>query len=155
VLAGFTEAGESLEGTVRREIREEVGLVVDEIGYLGSQPWPFPRSLMIGFAALADPARPIVPADGEIESAAWYRRADLARLLAAGGQAKDLDPSDRGELPADFALPDQVSIARRMIEGWIAAGAAVGDGTVPTGDAVHTDAEDNAGRRTPVRPSTA
>ncbi len=122
VLAGFTEAGESLEGTVHREIREEVGLSVDRIGYLGSQPWPFPRSLMIGFAARADPDAPIVPADGEIESAGWYHRDDLARLLAAGGVAADLPADERGPLPADFAVPDEVSIARRMIEGWVARG---------------------------------
>jgi len=122
VLAGFTEAGESLEGTVRREIREEVGLHVDQIGYLGSQPWPFPRSLMIGFAARADPNQPIVAADGEIESAGWYRRDDLVRLLAAGGRAADLPVDQHGAMPADFALPDEVSIARRMIEGWVALG---------------------------------
>jgi NAD+ diphosphatase len=122
VLAGFTEAGESLEGTVRREIREEVGLHVDQIGYLGSQPWPFPRSLMIGFAARADPDAPIAPADGEIESAGWYHRDDLARLLAAGGRAADLPVAERGRMPVDFAVPDEVSIARRMIEGWVALG---------------------------------
>ena len=122
VLAGFTEAGESLEGTVHREIREEVGLSVDRIGYLGSQPWPFPRSLMIGFAARADPDAPLVAADGEIESAGWYHRDDLARLLAVGGRAADLPVDQRGPLPADFAVPDEVSIARRMIEGWVALG---------------------------------
>ncbi|MGH3493451.1 MAG: NAD(+) diphosphatase, partial [Sciscionella sp.] len=65
VLAGFVEAGESLEATVAREIAEEVGVEVGEIHYLGSQPWPVPRSLMLGFSAVADPDAPIVCADGE------------------------------------------------------------------------------------------
>ena len=59
VLAGFVEAGESLEACVARELHEEVGAEVTEIRYLGSQAWPFPRSLMIGFHALADPEVPL------------------------------------------------------------------------------------------------
>lgn len=118
VLAGFTEAGESMEGTVRREIFEEVGLRVDHISYLGSQPWPFPRSLMVGFAARADPDAPLVPQDGEIESAYWFHRSDIRLLLDAGGQARGLAVSDRARFPDGMALPDQVSIARRMVQGW-------------------------------------
>ncbi len=118
VLAGFTEAGESLEGTVRREIFEEVGLRVDQIRYLGSQPWPFPRSLMVGFAARADPDTPLVPQDGEIESARWFHRADIRLLLDAGGRAGGLAPTQRARFPDGMALPDEVSIARRMVHGW-------------------------------------
>lgn len=108
VLAGFTEAGESLEGTVLREIYEEVGLRVTDIGYLGSQPWPFPRSLMVGFAARADRDAPLLPRDGEIESARWVDRATVRRVLAAGGTAEGI------------GLPPSISIARRMVEGWAA-----------------------------------
>jgi len=108
VLAGFTEAGESLEGTVSREILEEVGLHVTDIGYLGSQPWPFPRSLMVGFAARAEPDAPLHPRAGEIESARWVDRATVRRVLAAGGTAEGV------------GLPPSVSIARRMVEGWAA-----------------------------------
>ncbi len=108
VLAGFTEAGESLEGTVYREIAEEVGLTVTDIGYLGSQPWPFPRSLMVGFAARAEPGAPLHPRDGEIESARWVDRATVRRVLAAGGTADGI------------GLPPSISIARRMVEGWAA-----------------------------------
>ena len=108
VLAGFTEAGESLEGTVLREIHEEVGLRVTDIGYLGSQPWPFPRSLMVGFAARADRDAPLLPRDGEIESARWVDRATVRRVLAAGGTAEGI------------GLPPSISIARRMVEGWAA-----------------------------------
>ena len=108
VLAGFTEAGESLEGTVLREIYEEVGLRVTDIGYLGSQPWPFPRSLMVGFAARAERDAPLLPRDGEIESARWVDRATVRRVLAAGGTAEGI------------GLPPSISIARRMVEGWAA-----------------------------------
>lgn len=108
VLAGFVEAGEALEATVVREVAEEIGVQVDQVGYLGSQPWPFPRSLMIGFTARAQPDAPLVPRDGEIEQARWVDRDRIRALLAAGG--------DDGEL----ALPPPISIARRMIEGWAA-----------------------------------
>ncbi len=108
VLAGFTEAGESLEGTVTREVLEEVGLHVTDIGYLGSQPWPFPRSLMVGFAARAEPGAPLYPRAQEIESARWVDRATVRRVLAAGGTSEGI------------SLPPSISIARRMVEGWVA-----------------------------------
>jgi NAD+ diphosphatase len=110
VLAGFVEGGESLEGTVLREIHEEVGLTVERIGYLGSQPWPFPRSLMCGFAAYADPSQELRPRPGEMAEARWVDRATIRRVLEAGGSAEGL------------TLPGAVSIARRMIEGWVSSG---------------------------------
>ncbi len=106
VLAGFVEAGESLEACVAREIREEVGVEVHGIRYLGSQPWPFPRSIMIGFAAVADRSAPVKPADGEIEDARWVPRTDVRAALAAGG-----------EIPG-LILPGPTSIARQMLTGW-------------------------------------
>ncbi|GLW92578.1 NAD(+) diphosphatase [Actinokineospora globicatena] len=108
VLAGFVETGESLEACVEREIAEEVGIQVADIRYLGSQPWPFPRSIMIGFAATADPAAPLVPAEGEIEHAHWVSRAQVTEALSNGGQLPDL------------ILPGETSIARQMIAGWAA-----------------------------------
>ncbi len=108
VLAGFTEGGESLEGTVSREIGEEVGLQVTDIGYLGSQPWPFPRSLMVGFAARAEVGAPLYPRAGEIESAFWVDRATVRRVLEAGGSSDGI------------GLPPGISNARRMVEGWAA-----------------------------------
>ncbi len=79
VLAGFVEPGESIEETVVREIREEVGIEVDNVTYFGSQPWPFPNSLMIGFTAdYADGELSLDPA--EIEDAGWYRADELPRL---------------------------------------------------------------------------
>ena len=117
VLAGFVEAGESLEGTVVREIHEEIGVLVRDVAYLGSQPWPFPRSLMVGFAASADPALPLLPRDGEIEAAQWFDRATIRRLLATtdGWTGADGDGVGEGN---EMTLPGEVSIARRMIQGW-------------------------------------
>lgn len=126
VLAGFVEAGESLEGTVVREVLEEVGVHLTEVSYLGSQPWPFPRSLMVGFAARADRAAPLFPRDGEIEEARWFdRRAVLAMI-----EAEDAAEADNWSTPVSGSggsarrvlLPGPVSIARRMIEGWVAQG---------------------------------
>ncbi|WP_300009423.1 NAD(+) diphosphatase [Pseudonocardia sp.] len=112
VLAGFVEAGESLEACVLREIHEEVGARVSEVRYLGSQSWPFPRSLMVGFHAVADPDVALIPADGEIAEAFWATRADVRTALGEG------DWSAEGEAP--FLLPGKVSIARSMIESWAA-----------------------------------
>ncbi|WP_051451117.1 NAD(+) diphosphatase [Actinospica robiniae] len=105
VLAGFVEPGESLEGAVAREVHEEAGLTVTEVEYLGSQPWPFPCSLMLGFRAVVDdPER--VRADGdELQEVRWFSRAELAAAIAAG----EVVPSGR------------ISIARSLIEHWFGA----------------------------------
>jgi NAD+ diphosphatase len=114
VLAGFVEGGESLEACVLREIEEEVGLTVSDIRYLGSQAWPFPRSIMIGFSAVGDPEQPLRPADGEIADALWITRAELRRALRHG----DWVTGDGNPL----LLPPPVSIARSMLDSWAAAG---------------------------------
>ncbi|MEV0229835.1 NAD(+) diphosphatase [Nonomuraea sp. NPDC050786] len=101
ILAGFVEPGESLEHAVAREVAEEVGITVVNPRYLGSQPWPFPRSLMLGFFAEAT-STDLTPDAEEIAEARWYSREELARAL------------DSGEL----RLPPPVSIARRLIETW-------------------------------------
>jgi NAD+ diphosphatase len=115
VLAGFVEAGESLEACVQREIHEEVGVVVSDVRYLGSQAWPFPRSLMLGFQAQADPTAPLMPADGEIEEAMWVTRAELRAALGRGDWAGETQPGERPLL-----LPGRVSIARSMLDSWAA-----------------------------------
>lgn len=115
VLAGFVEAGESLEGCVAREIGEEVGLEVSDIRYLGSQAWPFPRSLMIGFSAVADPEQELRPADGEIAEAFWVTRDQLRRAH------RDEDWDAVGDGTA-LLLPPAVSIARSMLDSWIEQG---------------------------------
>ena len=77
-IAGFVEAGESLEDAVRREVYEETGVRVGEVEYHSSQPWPFPQSLMIGFIAHAASTE-IAFRDDELEDACWFTRADIAR----------------------------------------------------------------------------
>ncbi len=85
ILAGFVEAGESFESCVVREIAEEIGLTVTDVEYLGSQPWPFPRSLMIGFHAIGDPEQEFSFNDGEIAEAAWFTRSEIREALEQGG----------------------------------------------------------------------
>lgn len=94
VLAGFTEPGESLEDTVRREIKEEVGIEVKNIRYFGSQPWPYPDSLMIGFTAEWASGE-IAIDDDEINDARWFTVEDMP------------------------LIPDKVSIARELIDNFI------------------------------------
>ncbi|MFE9580747.1 NAD(+) diphosphatase [Nocardia sp. NPDC006044] len=113
LLAGFVEAGESLERCVEREVKEEVGVDVRDISYLGSQPWPFPRSLMLGFSAVGDPAQPLVFSDGEIAEAHWFTRAEVREALSAG------DWSAQGT-GARLLLPGSISIARTIMESWAA-----------------------------------
>jgi NAD+ diphosphatase len=100
-LAGFVEPGESLEQAVVREIHEEVGVRVTACQYLGSQPWPFPASLMLGFtASTADAdARP----DGvEVTRARWFSREELQEAVLRG----------------DIVISSRLSIARALIEHW-------------------------------------
>ncbi|WP_375405865.1 NAD(+) diphosphatase [uncultured Amnibacterium sp.] len=103
VLAGFVEPGESFESAVRREVFEEVGVRVGEAEYLGSQPWPFPASVMVGFLArTVDDGEVEAEPDGEeIREARWWSREEL---LAAAGTT--------------LHLPGRTSIARAIIEHW-------------------------------------
>ncbi|UWF78152.1 NAD(+) diphosphatase [Microbacterium neungamense] len=101
-FAGFAEAGESLEATIHRELAEEAGVRIAGIRYLSSQAWPYPRSLMIGFRAVA--ADEDVRADGEeILEVRWLSRAEIGSALA-------------GEGPV--GLPGEASIARALIQDW-------------------------------------
>lgn len=89
VLAGFVEAGESLEEAVAREIGEEVGLTVGDLAYAGSQPWPFPHALMVAFTAQYV-AGEIVPDTTELRDAGWYRADALPELPPHGSIARAL-----------------------------------------------------------------
>jgi NAD+ diphosphatase len=110
LLAGFVEAGESFETCVMREIAEEIGLAVTDVTYLGSQPWPFPRSLMVGFHAVADPEQEFSFNDGEIAEAAWFTRAEVRTALSEGDWSS--------ESTSRLLLPGSISIAREIIESW-------------------------------------
>ena len=111
LLAGFVEAGESFESCVVREIAEEIGLNVRDVEYLGSQPWPFPRSLMIGFHALGDPEQEFSFNDGEIAEADWFTRAEVRAALEEGDWGSDST--------SRLLLPGSISIAREIIESWV------------------------------------
>jgi NAD+ diphosphatase len=89
LIAGFNEAGENLEATVAREIREEVGLEVRDIRYIASQPWPFPNSLMLGFAARYAGGE-IRPDGAEILDARWFSAGALPRLPGPGSVSRYL-----------------------------------------------------------------
>lgn len=104
ILAGFVEPGESSEAAVAREVDEEVGLAVTDVAYAGSQPWPFPSSLMLGYTALAVGDLTLTLNDGELADAQWFSREEIRR----------------GDGPV--ALPPPVSIADRIITDWLAAG---------------------------------
>jgi len=88
-ISGFNEAGETLESTVVREIREEINIEVSDIVYVKSQPWPFPNSLMIGFKARFLSGT-IKPDGNEIEDAAWFSRDNLPELPAEGSLSRSL-----------------------------------------------------------------
>lgn len=105
-FAGFVEAGESAEMTVHRELFEEAGVRVESLTYLGSQPWPFPASLMLGYRARLTATSPQARPDGvEIGEVRWFSREELATACADGS----------------VRVPPAVSIARRLIEDWFGA----------------------------------
>ena len=97
-IAGFVEPGESLEDAVRREVREEANILVEDVEYHSSQPWPFLSSLMLGFTAVAL-SGDILLNDGELEDAQWFTRKQL-----------------RSGFPK---LPYRLSIARRLVDDWL------------------------------------
>ena len=101
-LAGFVEPGESLEEAVVREVREEAGVRVAAARYRGSQPWPFPHSMMIGFHAMA--SDPQIILGDELEDARWFRVEDLADGYASG----------------HLRAPAAISIANRLLHDWLA-----------------------------------
>ena len=102
VVAGFVEPGESAEHAVAREVYEETAIVVGQVSYLGSQPWPMPRSLMLGFQAMAKGGQQISVDEEEIGEARWFTRAELRAAIDAG----------------DLGVAPTSSIARRLIEYW-------------------------------------
>jgi NAD+ diphosphatase len=102
ILAGFVEPGESAEQAVIREVAEETQIKVTNVRYVGSQPWPMPRSLMLGFRAEAPAGQAIAVDREEIAEAYWFSRDELLAAIKA----------------REIALPPPVSIARHIIELW-------------------------------------
>jgi NAD+ diphosphatase len=102
ILAGFVEPGESAEQAVAREVHEETGITVGGARYVGSQPWPMPHSLMLGFRARATGSLEIRVDSDEIAEARWFSRGELRASIASG----------------EIRLPPPVSIAHRIIESW-------------------------------------
>ncbi|MSP83461.1 MAG: NAD(+) diphosphatase [Alphaproteobacteria bacterium] len=101
-LAGFVEPGESLEEAVAREVHEEVGIRIRDVTYHSSQPWPFPSSIMLGFHGVAE-SDALTLDPGEIADARWFTR-------------------DQVRNPSGFKLPRPLSIARQLVEHWLARG---------------------------------
>jgi len=104
-LAGFVEAGESAEAAVVREVAEEVGVRVNRLRYMGSQAWPYPGSLMLGFFAEADPDQPVQVDQTEIAAARWFTRVEIRAALAGERE--------------DFGLPFGSSIAAFLVAEWV------------------------------------
>lgn len=102
-FAGFLEPGETFEQCVSREVFEESRIKVSEISYLGSQPWPFPASIMIAFEAVTDNPEDAQGDGAEITQVKWFSRAELKAAAADGS----------------LLLPPTISVARKMIEGWL------------------------------------
>ena len=104
VLAGFVEAGEPLESAVAREVLEETGVVVDDVAYVTSQPWPFPRSLMLAFEGRTRARQEDVKVDGEeLVFARFFSREEFSGALASG----------------EIGLPTPTSVSARLIERWL------------------------------------
>ena len=104
-LAGFVEPGESIEEAVAREVMEEAGVAVRDVSYVGSQPWPFPSSLMIGCHAHALSAELTVD-HTELEEADWFTRAEVAAAMA-------------GDEDGRFIAPPPQAIAHHLIKWWL------------------------------------
>ncbi len=104
-LAGFVEPGETVEQAVGREVAEESGVEVERVSYAGSQPWPFPSSLMLAYYAVAAPgAAQQLSVDGEeIAEARWFTRDELRAVTESG----------------EVLVPPRLSVARRLVEGWL------------------------------------
>ena len=106
LIAGFVEIGESLEDTAIREVDEEVGVSIKKLEYFGSDIWPFPRSLMVGFTATAVSEGPLHLQKEEIRNAKWIPKKFVRELL-------------NGNSDSGFELPPRSSIATRMLENWV------------------------------------
>lgn len=114
-LAGFVEPGESLEAAVAREVFEEVGVHVNHVRYVASQPWPFPSSLMLGFSGRLDGDRSIHLDPVEMADAGWFTRAEVQRAADLTDAGAEPDPEARLQ-----SVSPKLSISRYLIDLWLA-----------------------------------
>lgn len=103
-IAGFVEPGESAEAACHREVSEEVGVQIADLSYVASQPWPFPRSLMLAYDAVADPTQPTVLQPDEISQARWFHRDEVRAALEGR--------------PAPLRNHPSISISRFLLQRW-------------------------------------
>ncbi len=120
-LAGFVEPGESVEEAVRREVLEETGVEVGDVGYHSSQPWPFPSSLMIGCVAEAT-SRRIQVDEHELEDAIWVDRETIREAVdrVSRGHADPIGQPGTvtGVGPRGLIVPPPMAIAHQLLRSW-------------------------------------
>ena len=103
LIAGFVEAGETPEHAVVREAKEEANLDVEDVRYFATQPWPFPRSVMMGFTASVNGTPTPQPDMDEVDAMRWVTRDELMTLVESG----------------ELEIPTHTAIARKMIDMWL------------------------------------
>jgi len=124
VLAGFIEAGETFEKGIAREVYEEAGIRIDKdsVDYIGSQPWPFPQSCMIGFTATADSSKPLNVDPEELEEARWFHKDEVRAAAAVEGATMRTEVA-KAAIEANpgltLLIPPKGVIARKLIDTWL------------------------------------
>ncbi|TPX36501.1 NAD+ diphosphatase [Synchytrium microbalum] len=119
-IAGFIEAGESLEDAVRREAYEETGTTVGQVRYHLSQPWPFPNSLMLGCYAQVDSLSEISLVDKELEDAKWFTKDEITDTIRKQTPGRDIKTEGAGHSNTNTLLiPTDYAIAHQLIKAWV------------------------------------